>query len=544
MNITQDADFIYVVGAQAAIRDYLVDHMGASYSKAKNHCKLPRNTHVMNELYKYVPDIHSVRGFMSMGYEMKAEKEAIITARGRLKEMELLQSDLRPYQSEDARMIAHFNSFGVFNEPRTGKTPTVLAGIMEAKAKLVIVISPASLLWNWYYEIQKWVPNNHSEVVESAAKFNKNLEQFAAADSAHKFLLISKNMLPNIVHHIEQFKFDAIIVDEAHFLRNHNTKQSKAIYKLKGDRKYALTGTPTVNHPVDIYGILKFLHPNKYKAYHAFADRYFRKAFNAFSDKGTEVGDLIPERERELQEIVGIYSTTRKRADVMSWLPEKEYEYIKVPMGTAQAKAYNDMKKMFFHTDGEGETDAQNIISQLSKLRQIAIDPRTEGLRAVGAKTHLLKQWLVDNEKPPSLIMSMFTGYLNILKDDLMKEGYNVAMLTGQESLADKQENVRRFQNGEVDILLCNTITAGTGWTLDRSEVVIFMDNAWNPADQQQAEDRITPVTPDRVHRHRVVILATAGTVDEWMFELLRTKKRLTDIINEGGSKIITELLR
>lgn len=543
MNITYDDNFIYVVGAQASIRDYLVARMGASYSKAKDHCRLYKNTHIMNELWLKVPDLRSVPGFMELGYELKRSKEMLLTTRTEIASLEPVSELLRPYQNEDVNLLKEFEVFGVFNEPRTGKTPTVLAGVMQAGVSTALIVVPASLMWNWFYEIEKWVIDAHAEVIDASAKFEKKYAAFNNSKAKHRFLIMSKNMLPNLVHNIEQVNFGAIIVDEAHFLRNHATRQSKAIYRLKGKRRYVLTGTPTVKHPSDIYGILKFLYPKKYNAHQAFLDRYFRKDFNPFSDSGKKVGGIIPEREQELQEEIGFISTSRKRSEAMAWLPEKEYEFIKTPMTPAQDKAYQDMKEMFYHEDQGDSVDAMNVISQLGRLRQIAIDQRTVGLKTIGAKTNLLKQWLQDNDKPASVIMSMFTGYLEILEKDLTAAGYKVAMLTGQQTLAEKKANAEAFQRGEIDLLLCNTITAGTGWTLDRSDTVIFMDNAWNPADQQQAEDRVTPTTPERLHRHRVIVLMTAGTVDEWMFELLKTKKSLTDVLNEGGQKVLRNML-
>jgi SNF2 family DNA or RNA helicase len=59
-----------------------------------------------------------------------------------------------------------------------------------------------------------------------------------------------------------------VIVDEAHFLRNHQSQQSKSVYVLK-DASYRiiLTGTPIVNRSPDIFGILKFINPQEYSSY-------------------------------------------------------------------------------------------------------------------------------------------------------------------------------------------------------------------------------------------------------------------------------------
>lgn len=542
MHITSDDNFIYVVGAHAAVRNYLISDMGASYSKAKDHCKMFRNTGVMNELFQKVPDLRSVPGFMELGYKLKAEKESKLSIR-RLAAVPVIHESLRSYQNEDVHYLSQLDAAGIFNEPRTGKTPTTLFTIQQKQAKLNLIIVPASLLWTWAKEIEKWMPGQHIEVIEKSAKFDSQMAAFLTVKPKKSFLIMSKNMLPNVVDKILRVNFDTMVVDEAHFLRNYRTKQSTAVYKIKAKSRYALTGTPTVSHPVNVFGILKFLYPKQYTSYWTFVDRYFNKEDNYFGG-GDKVGDLKPHRQKELQEEVGMVSVSRKRAEVMDWLPEKEYEFIACKMSTAQAKAYSDMRNTFVHLADDGvEVDAQNTITQLMKLRRLAMDPRIEGLKTRGAKTDQLIQWLEDNDKPQVVVMSMFTSYLKLLNEELSKKGYRIGMITGEEKASEKVAAAALFQDGDIDVLLCNTISAGTGWTLDAADTVIFMDNAWTPADQQQAEDRVTPTTPDRVHRHRVVAFQTIGTVDEWMFEVLVQKKSLTDLINEGGREAVRNLL-
>jgi len=224
----------------------------------------------------------------------------------------------------------------------------------------------------------------------------------------------------------------------------------------------------------------------------------------------------------------------------MQWLPDKQRTTFYCEMGTKQQKAYREMLEYFFVE--ETELDAPSVLAQLIRLRQICLEPALLNIEAESAKTEALLEWIDDN-KTAVVIMSMFTSYLKRLYKLLSDAGYKVGMITGEMTNADKMESATRFQNGQIDILLCNIISAGTGFTLDRADTIIFTDKAYNPAENEQAEDRITPTTPDKVHKHTIISFVCQNTVDEKINALLERKKSLTDLINEGGMQAVKLLL-
>ena len=536
-----DGDSVYVTPKTHAQVDFITQSMGGTYSKVKNHCKLPRTMGVMLELHAKLPDLKSEAAFMEEGKKLRSEMNWMLEKR---KDKMILEGDrLRPYQRADAEYLISMEAAGIFNDPRTGKTPTLLEVLKGKRTKRNLIVAPASLLWTWHMQVKNWLPEYEPVVIEGTKKA-EDLIDLARTHAKPTVLIVSKNSLNGLK--LERFLFDLIAVDEAHYLRNYNTAQSKAVYKLKGKNRFALTGTPTVKHPSDIFGIMKFLYPKKHSSFWGWAGRYFRQAKNHFSG-GNEVGDPIPERQEEMQQEVGLVSVARKRKEVMGWLPEKDYKTIYAHMTVKQQKYYQDMQDTFVAECLENgkEVDAINIMTQMLRLRQICIDPRLVGFTDKGCKTTTLIQWLKDREEGsrPVVIMSMFTSYLELLRGDLEKEGYTIGEINGKMTPKKKQAAADKFQKGEVDVLLCNTISAGTGWTLDRGDTVIFIDNAWNPADQQQAEDRVTPTTEDVAHGHNVIHISTMNSVDDHMFEILKRKESMTDIINNGGREAVLRML-
>lgn len=491
--------------------------------------KFPKNLWCMKEIECHVPDLKNNFSFQTV-------KEQLQQGFTKLLELKKAPSTdvnplLRPYQNQDVQYLYHLKFAGVFNEPRTGKTPTTIELIKQLQAQMNVIICPASLMWNWKKEFKTWYPEHEVVVVDDIkSKRRKLYESFTTGT-----MIISKDTFkldkPNI-------RFNIAVVDEAHFLRNYKSAQSQAICNVNAERKYALTGTPTVKHAVDIFGILKFLYPKKFSNYWAFAERYFHTTKTSF---GTNIMDAKSHRKKELQEMIGLMSVQRKRKDVMEWLPDKQKMHVPVKMSDRQQKLYDEMSHMFMAMDdNEAFVDASNVLTQFLRLRQICIDPRLVGFDVVGEKTKAIVEFVEDNPEPV-VIMSMFTSYLKLLRDSLNNP--RVGMITGEMSNQEKQQTVERFQKGELDVVLCNIISAGVGFTLDRAETIIFTDKAWNPSDNEQAEDRITPVSKDRNHKHSVIVFQTQDSVEMNINNLLAQKKSITNIINEGGLKAIKKLL-
>lgn len=516
--------------------------LAGSYSKAERMWKFPKNLHMMAELLEYFPELKASNQFMNAGAKLRAIREMFLD----LKRPEDMPGDdrLRPYQRVDVAYLKKVPAAGIFNQPRTGKTPTSIVLMMELQTRRNLVICPASLIFNWEKEFQVWYPDMKTFVINGTKKKKEKIMNEYMTTSGHRVLIVSKDTWKGVYKQWDSFDFDSCFVDEAHFLRNRDTIQSRAVQKVRAKRRYALTGTPAVKGTDDVFGILQFLYPEKYTSYWQFIDRYFEINTNWMGQN--EVAGINPKRRAELEELIGFTSVQRKRKDVMKWLPDKIRQDIYVEMGTKQRKLYNDMVDWFCAHDEETghEVDTMDALSKLMRMRQLCLDPTLLGFdKAASAKTDALMDWLKDNTEPV-VIMSMFTSYLKKLKTTLEAKGYKVGMINGEMSNKQKFGEAQAFQDGKRNIILCNAISAGTGFTLDKAEVIIFTDKAWNPAENEQAEDRITPTTEAKNHSHTIISLICKDSYDEILDKILSNKQSMTDIINSGGMEAIKRLLR
>ena len=526
MIIGHDTDFIYFkTTAQKGIL------LGGHYNQTKKQWRLPISLEAVLDLQRYF-DIT----------KLKTLKEKLEGYRSWLKLVKKLEPEnaddrLRTYQAIDANFLSSRKYAAVFNEQRTGKTPTTLLAV-KSKLKKGVIVCPSGLKLNWQREIKVWL-GKESVVIKGTPAVRKSLyEAFNSQDDA--IIIVSYETLRSDIGTIFNPKnIDVLIVDEAHRLRNYKTKQSKALFELRKhcDNVYALTGTPAVNHPSDVFGILKLLRPKKFTSYWQFTERYFKVVEGHF---GKDVYGLREERMEEFTNLLADISVNRKRMEVMQWIPKVDNLSIELEMDSTQEKHYTKAVRELLYEVAGDSVDIPNSLALLTRLRQICVDPHLLGLTGNSPKTEFIKEFLDDNNGSV-IIFSSFTSYLNHLAS--VVDG--AALLTGEQSQAQKQEAIDAFQRGERRVLLANIRAGGVGFTLDRADVILFVDRSYNPVDNEQAADRFVPTNPNATYGAKQIIdLVIKGSIEENINKLLKDKQNIISYVNTYTKNALVDLVK
>lgn len=494
--------------------------LGAHYLQGQGCWRLPINLHTITELSYIIKDdrlqtlLDKVRNYYRGLKELKAREDAQGDTR------------LRPYQRVDSDFLKHRQNVGVFNEQRTGKTPTTLIGAQERLGKNLIVC-PSGLKLNWQREIAQWLSLDNVFVVHGTptqrgviySKFN-TLDKIT--------LIISYETLRQDIDLLKGRSYDVLIIDEAHRLRNYQTKQSKAILEVSKHSKYVytLTGTPAVNHPSDVFGIFKVLRPSKYTSFWEFAERYFGSYETMF---GRELSGLRKDRKHEFTELLEIMSVQRKRKDVMKWIPKIDVRTIELE----QTKKQGQITKEIVELQRYNGNVIPNAIASLMRLRQLSLHPKLLGIDDKSPKEEFVLEYIEDNPDDVIVIFSMFTSFLNNLYDKLKNKA---VILTGEQSQKEKQEAVDSIQQGRKKILLANIIAGGTGWTLDKANVIIFTDISYTPIENEQARDRFIPTNPNADYEPKQIIyLHTENSIDKSIEKMVKNKVNIIQFVNDYG---------
>lgn len=446
---------------------------------------------------------------------------------------------LRPYQIEDIEFLSQHKCAACFNEQRTGKTPTALLTLNQVAEK-ILVICPASTLYMWQDEYTKWLKKPSVVLDGTPAQRLKKLQNWTHGliVSYDTFKTTKRTM--GMKDAVLALNPEAVILDEAHRIKDTKSAAARSAFACKNiPYRIALTGTPAPNKPYEVYAILNWLFPEQFSSYWSFIERYFYKVQlpNGRGGYYQDIRSFRPNKEKELQMFLNTISTQRKRKEVMPWLPNKDYEQIKLPVTKEQNKYLTDLEK-YFETE---HVITQGVLDRLVRYRQICLHPQLLKLKGDSPKVVWIKQYLTDYPDSPTIIFSKFTSFIKILEKELTKEK---GVIIGETPKKERYDLINDFQTGKLNLLLINIDAGKEGITLDRAEVIIFTDKYPPAGDIQQAEDRFVATTKAGKDKpHKIIELMMKGTYDEQLYKLIRKNITETDVINDYKKYIERSLI-
>lgn len=333
----------------------------------------------------------------------------------------------------------------------------------------------------------------------------------------------------------------AIIADECHRAKNHKSQTARGLWKLRAPIQLALSGTPIQNHPAELWSVLRWLYPEQYheqgKRYNGVAWAYWPFYDEYVDDYDTGYGRVIvgvknPDALRfELRNRL----VRRTKGELLD-LPPKVREIVPVALNPKQRKAYEQAETAFWleieQAIKDGDTalakDVEKVVQgtkriiELSngaartvRLRQVASTPALLGGEDDSAKLDAAVEIITDAaEDKQFVVFTEFVGTANILVDRLCQNKVSAEAFTGEV----KDTRVRtqfedKFQNGDIRVLVGTLAAMRESITLTAADTVIFIERAWVPAWNEQAEDRLWRTGQE--NQVTVLILEAEDTVDE-----------------------------
>ena len=402
---------------------------------------------------------------------------------------------LYPYQIEGVDFIAKKQKALLGDQMGLGKSATSLMALNACDATLIV--APASLKYNWSDEIAKWCPHFTTTILKSKANFRWPV--------SGEIVIISKEGLPDFLVPVlkpgEKYgeatwtEEDGIaaantvlIVDEAHKFKNFKAVCSKKMGQLSRRVKkvIALTGTPLLNRPPDLFGVLSSVGMVG-EVFGTWA-RY-KELFHAYDTRfGTEWGKPTVEVPERLRRVM----LARRREDVLPDLPRKQYIDIKVE----NPKSVN---KQLDQLDAEYGSSIE-VTGMLPHFRAFSKVRANIAESRIDAMLEFVES--CEEQDEPLIVFSCHLTPLNAL---LLREGW--ACISGDIDPEKRQEIVRLFQAGKFKGIALTIQAGGVGLTLTRASKMLFVDLDWVPANNWQAEDRICRLgqTSDKVTIYRMV---------------------------------------
>ena len=456
---------------------------------------------------------------------------------------------LRDYQKTGFKWLRVLDSYhfgGILaDDMGLGKTLQVLAILLDYKQKnkekrTSIVICPSSLSLNWLGEATKFAPELKVCVIKGNAKERERLIKNVQKND---LIITSYDLLKRDVEIYKEinYNFKYIIADEAQYMKNSTTQNAKAIKELKGETKYALTGTPIENSLAELWSIFDFVMPGYLFKYKKFKTLY-------------EIPIVKENDERamnRLKMLIAPFILRRNKKDVLTELPEKTITVLNNQMTDEQEAVYlsylaQAKQEVADEIQQNGFEKSQfKILSTLTRLRQICCHPSLfiKDYKDESSKLNQCIEILSDAIEAGHkiLLFSGYTSMFDIIEQELKSKKIKYFKLTGSTKIDERIKIVDEFNsNSEIKVFLISLKAGGTGLNLTGADMVIHYDPWWNQSAENQATDRAYRI--GQKNNVQVYKLITSNSIEEKIYELQNKKAELIDNMLDTKTSFVNKL--
>ncbi|KAH8939040.1 hypothetical protein BDL97_15G016300 [Sphagnum fallax] len=479
----------------------------------------------------------------------------------------LVGGSLHPYQLEGLNFLRFAwqqrKHVILADEMGLGKTIQSIAFIAalvgEGVAWPHLVVAPLSTLRNWEREFSTWAPHLNVVMYVGSSQSRAILRQYefffpkkvklkgrkgkkkrvASTESKQdriKFdvLLTSYEMINLDTTLLKALKWECLIVDEGHRLKNKDSKLFQTLQTFSTRHRVLLTGTPLQNNLDELFMLMHFLDAGKFGSLEEFQQE--------FRDINQE------EQVGRLHKMLAPHLLRRVKKDVMKELPPKKELILRVELSSVQKEYYKAIltrNYQILSRSGGPQISLNNVVMELRKLcghpyLLDGMEPHTRNqeeanrqLLEVSGKLLLLDKMMVKLKADGHrvLIYSQFTRMLDILEDWIHEKKWGYERIDGKINGAERQVRIDRFNapNSTKFCFLLSTRAGGLGINLATADTVIIYDSDWNPHADLQAMARAHRL--GQTNKVMIFRLVTRGTIEERMMQMTKKKMVLEHLV-------------
>lgn len=460
-------------------------------------------------------------------------------------EIEGLKGTLKPFQKAGVAYLARRKRTFLADDMGMGKTIQVLATLQYTQAFPAIIVTPASLKKNWEKEANKWL--NKKVVILS-----KNSPQEALSADIVITNYEQMKLLPPM-------KKKAIVFDESHYLKSHDSKRTLLAQKLAEGTEYRflLSGTPLVNRPIELVSQLSILGLlDSFGGFKTFTKRFCgaKQLRYGWDFSGATNTDQLK------TELRGKGMIRRLKSEVLTELPDLQRTDIEVEIDNRAEyrRVQNDLisfvkerakssKARYAELKKAGLKD-EEIRARLAEEADAKADAayraetlvRINTLRQVCAKGKIssILGWISDflEGDKKLVIFGIHKEVLSAIQGALREQNIRFVSLTGEDSMESRNKAVESFQNDEsCRVFVASMQAGGTGLTLTAASDVLFAQYDWTEASHAQAEARC-----HRIGQKNAVnsyFFKADCDIDDFMAEMIAHKREIANLDDREASE-------
>lgn len=435
---------------------------------------------------------------------------------------------LRPYQIEGVKRLEAASARCILaDEQGTGKTIHIQA-LFNLHPELLpaILVVPTTVKYQWLFETIRWNGKAYPFTVQV---INSGKE---IAMPGFGLYIITYDILkkPEVFDMVDDIK--TIVIDECQRIKNHLSERAKAVQSIVSSKQIKhvipMSGTPIKNHAGEYFTVLNLVDPKMFPHYQAYVNTYCDSYESGW---GLKVGGIrdIERFKEDTKEII----IRRTKKEVLPDLPPKERKFFHVELdrrlNKAYAKALEELDDVIYGDGSEFERSSATI-AVMTKMRHIT------GISKVEACIDFATEFLMSNERK----LAIFTHHHDVADlllaklSDWCKDGgfakplHLSAALTGERRTA----LVKEFEVSSSRILVASTLAAGEALNLQFCSDAVMLERQWNPANEEQAEDRFHRFGQET--NVSITYMISSGTIDEYFTELVESKRVIVAAAMDG----------
>ncbi|XVE97353.1 hypothetical protein REPUB_Repub03eG0012300 [Reevesia pubescens] len=471
---------------------------------------------------------------------------------------------LHPYQLEGLNFLrfswskqTHVILADEMGLGKTIQSIAFLASLFEENIAPHLVVAPLSTLRNWEREFATWAPQMNVVMYVGSAQARAIIREYEFYHpKSHKkikkkksgrivseskqdrikfdVLLTSYEMINLDSASLKPIKWDCMIVDEGHRLKNKDSKLFLSLKQYTSNHRTLLTGTPLQNNLDELFMLMHFLDAGKFGSLEEFQEE--------FKDISQE------EQISRLHKMLAPHLLRRVKKDVMKELPPKKELILRVELSSKQKEYYKAILTRNYQIltrRGGAQISLINVVMELRKLcchpyMLEGVEPDIEDaneafkqLLESSGKLQLLDKMMVKLKEQGHrvLIYSQFQHMLDLLEDYCTYKHWQYERIDGKVGGAERQIRIDRFnaKNSSRFCFLLSTRAGGLGINLATADTVIIYDSDWNPHADLQAMARAHRL--GQTNKVLIYRLITRGSIEERMMQMTKKKMVLEHLV-------------
>ncbi len=455
-----------------------------------------------------------------------------------------LAARLRPYQADGFGWLAFLweNRLGgiLADDMGLGKTLQSLALICHARQTdpgiaPFLIVAPTSVVANWTSEAARFAPElTVVPISDTLRRRGQDLDELVAGADV---VVTSYTLFRLDFDSYSALDWSGLLLDEAQFVKNHQSKAYQCARRLPAAFKLALTGTPMENNLMELWALLSIGAPGLFPNPNRFRDYYARPI-----EKGSD-GELLAQLRRRIKPLV----KRRTKEQVEADLPAKQEQTLELELHPRHRTIYQrhlqrERQKVLGLID-DMNRNRFTILRSLTLLRQLSlhaglIDDLHHDVPSVKIDALLEQLQDVTGGGHRALVFSQFTGFLDTVRLSLDAAGVDYCYLDGR--TRDRARVINGFKDGSAPVFLISLKAGGFGLNLTEADYCFLLDPWWNPATEAQAVDRTHRIGQTR--NVMVYRLIAKDTIEEKVMALKARKAELFASVMDDGNAFGTSL--